>query len=275
MDLRLHHGLNEEQVNTYSFIFTTDVFSIAEYDGRTNRKMTSFAHSHDSYEFIIPYNTIPLLRYQNANYIGEVGYCYPVNPMVMHGIEFELESTLIDIVVDKNYLNNIKKELGFEADYFYTRFLVSKELVQTMCMLKASKSNELIEQVVKILIQDGLSSHIDNRKPPKKYFKNMRSSIKYMMDNYLNPDLKIEDIAKESNYSYTYFTKAFKKYMNDTPINHINKLRLSKAKELMKDKRLSLEEIAKQSGYKTQSNFTEAFKRVIGMNPNEYRKKYC
>lgn len=275
MDLRLHHGLNEEQVNTYSFIYTTDVFSIAEYDGKTNKKMGSFAHSHDSYEFIIPCNTIPLMRYQNANYIGEVGYCYPVNPMVLHGIEFELESTLIDIVVDKEYLNNIKKELGFESDFFYTRFLVTRDLVQNLCLYKVSKDEALIPEIVKVLVKDGLSQGLDNRKPPKRYFKNMRSSIKYMMDNYLNPDLKIEDIANESNYSYTYFTKAFKKYMNDTPINHINKLRLSKAKELMKDKKLSLEDIAKQSGYKTQSNFTEAFKRVIGMNPNEYRKKYC
>ena len=274
MDLRLDHGLNEDQISTYSFLCTLDNFSFAEYDANNKRKMASFAHKHDSYEFIIPYNTIPLLRYENAVYIGEVGYCFPVNPMTMHGIEFELDSALMSIVVEKNYLDSVKKELGYEGKYFYTRFFVSKELIQALCMFKVSKSNELVHEIVKTLVNDGLSSDIDRRRPPKKYFKNMKSSIKYMMDNYLNPDLRIEDIAKESNYSYTYFTKAFKKYMHDTPVNHLNKLRLSKAKELMKDKSLSLEEVAKRSGYNTQSNFTEAFKRIIGLSPIEYRKKY-
>ena len=73
---------------------------------------------------------------------------------------------------------------------------------------------------------------------------------------------------------YTYFTKVFKKFMNDTPINHLNKLRLSRAKELMRDESLSLEEIALMSGYKNNSSFTESFKRLIGMNPLVYRKKY-
>lgn len=274
MDLRLDHGLNEEQISTYSFICTLDHFSLAEYDTNNKKKMGSFIHKHDSYEFIIPYNTIPLLRYENSVYIGEVGYCFPVNPMTMHGIEFELDSGLISIVVEKEYLDNIKRELGFDGEYFYTRFFVTKELVEALCMFKISNDPNLVKEIVTILVKEGLSKNIDRRRPPKKYFKNMKASIKYMMDNYLNPDLRIEDIARESNYSYTYFTKAFKKYMHDTPINHLNKLRLSKAKELMKDKNLSLEEVAKRSGYNTQSNFTEAFKRIIGLSPIEYRKKY-
>jgi AraC-like DNA-binding protein len=62
--------------------------------------------------------------------------------------------------------------------------------------------------------------------------------------------------------------------MNDTPVNHLNRIRLSKAKELMKNKELSLNDVALKAGFKTQSNFTEVFKRIVGMKPTEYRKKY-
>ena len=68
--------------------------------------------------------------------------------------------------------------------------------------------------------------------------------------------------------------KAFKKYMHDTPIMHLNKRRISDAKALLKDKNLQLMDIATAVGYKNLSTFTEAFKRCMGLLPSEYRKKY-
>ncbi len=274
MDLRLAHGLNEGEIGTYINIITTDKYSIAEYKTSTERKMSSFDHTHEAYEFIIPFNTIPLLRYQNAIYIGEVGYCYPVNPYTRHGIEFELNSNLISLVFDMKYLDSVKNKLGFEGKYFYTKFLVSKELIRLLKKFKEKQTDELMTKVLETIIKDGLKADVDARRPEKVYFVSMKESILYMMDNYLNPDLTIKDIASHSAYAYTYYTKAFKKYMHDTPVNHLNKLRLSKAKELMQNSSLSIEEIAKLCGFRTQSNFSEAFKRIVGINPAEYRKKY-
>ena len=131
-----------------------------------------------------------------------------------------------------------------------------------------------MKDIVRILVKDGLKGNHDTRKPKSSYFTNMKKSIVYMLENYTNPDLTIEEVANQSNYSYTYFTKAFKKYMNDTPINHLNRIRLSKAKQLMKDRSLSLTDVYTRSGFKTQSNFTMAFKRIVGLKPLEYRKKY-
>ena len=81
-------------------------------------------------------------------------------------------------------------------------------------------------------------------------------------------------IAEYSGYSLAYFTKAFKKYMHDTPIMHLNKRRISDAKALLKDKNLQLMDIATAVGYKNLSTFTEAFKRCMGLLPSEYRNKY-
>ncbi len=274
MDLRLAHGLNEDEINKYAKIITTKYVSIAEYKANVNEKMSSFNHKHLPYEFIIPFNLMPLLIYEDALYIGEVGYCYPVNPNTNHGIDFDLNSSVISIVVDMNYLDELKKELNHEGKYFYTKFLVSKELLMTLSIFRVTQDINLMEDIVKILITDGLKENIDTRKPANFYFTNMKKSILYMLDNYENPDLTIKDIASKSDYAYTYFTKAFKRYMNDTPVNHLNRIRLSKAKELMKNPDLSLNEIVIKSGFKTQSNFTEVFKRIVGMKPKEYRKKY-
>ena len=102
----------------------------------------------------------------------------------------------------------------------------------------------------------------------------MKNVLLYIEKNYQDPELNITKIAEFSGYSLAYFTKAFKSYMNDTPVMHLNKRRISQAKILLQNEQLSLLEIANQSGYKNQSTFTEAFKRVMGMLPTEYKKKY-
>ena len=55
---------------------------------------------------------------------------------------------------------------------------------------------------------------------------------------------------------------------------HLNKRRISEAKILLNDKYVELKDIAQKVGYKNLSTFTEAFKRIMGMVPSEYRNKY-
>ena len=143
MDLRLAHGLNEDEINKYAKIITTKYVSIAEYKANVNEKMLSFNHKHLPYEFIIPFNLMPLLIYEDALYIGEVGYCYPVNPNTNHGIDFDLNSSVISIVVDMNYLDELKKELNYDGKYFYTKFLVSKELLMTLSIFRVTQDINL------------------------------------------------------------------------------------------------------------------------------------
>ena len=102
----------------------------------------------------------------------------------------------------------------------------------------------------------------------------MRNVLLYIEENYHDPELTIAKIAEYSGYSVAYFTKAFKLYMNDTPIMHLNKRRISESKVLLRNEDLSLGDIAKRCGYKNLSTFTQAFERVMGILPSEYRRKY-
>jgi len=285
MSVKSAHAVTVDELGKYDFIFSLNHFSIAK-NVLENKMIVlqAFKHAHDEYEFILPLTTIPLLYYAKANYIGEVGFCYPVNPYVEHGIEVELHSQVISITVDKEYLDGIKKELGFDGKYFYTRFIYKKSLLDLINLFeqefrseeitKVKRLNEIAHQIVTILVKNGLQSGEDNRRPEKQYIKNMKNVLLYIDKNYQDTELNIAKIAKYSGYSLAYFTKAFKLYMNDTPIMHLNKRRISQAKTLLNNEELSLSDIANKCGYKNLSTFTEAFKRVMGMLPSEYRKKY-
>ena len=267
------HAKDETELSKFAIIESNDYISIAIYHS-TADKLGSFVHNHDHYEFIIPTETIPVLAYEDANYIGEVGYCFPVNPFVKHGLTLETDSELIRVVVDREYLDEIKKELGYEGKYFYTRFLLETRIIFLINLFVMFKSDELTKQIVTEIVSKGLMVDKDTRKKPATLFKYFKEVIIYMCMHYQEPDLTIAKLSKMFKYKNTYFTKAFVKFMGETPIYYLNRLRISKAKELMKNNNLSLDEISSSVGYRNSSSFTEAFKRIIGMLPKEYRKKY-
>ena len=268
----LAHGIDKNEISKFDFVSSNDYFSIAIYFNLKEEKLEEFNHSHPEYEFIIPLDVIPILVYEKALYIGEVGYCYPINPYVNHGIGMKLDSRVVSIAFDKDYFENLKEKLGKKDKFFYTRFLISKELSVLVQQYYFTKNKNLIERIASCLINEGLKDDIDRRKKPYNYYPYLKDSIIYILENYNNPDLTIDDIAKVTPYSRAYYTKAFKKYMDDTPINYLNRMRISKARELVGSTNLSLTEIAKLSGYKSPSKFCEAFKRITGMKPIEYKR---
>ena len=100
MSVRTAHAKDVNELGKYDFIYSLSYFSIAEnvIEDKT-LVLKEFKHSHEEYEFLIPLTTIPLLYYHKANYIGEVGFIYPVNPYVEHGLEVDLHSRVISITV--------------------------------------------------------------------------------------------------------------------------------------------------------------------------------
>lgn len=276
MSVRSAHGVNIDEISKYDAIFSQTDFSLAVAEKESDiEKLKPFYHAHEEYEFILPLTTIPLLKYNRANYIGEVGYVYPVNPMTEHGIEYPLKSKVISITVTKEYIERIKFHFNMQGRFFYTRFPYNKVLLNLIEEYKKNTDKNIADKIVKHLVYEGLKSDIDNVRPAKEYNPHIKEALEYMWLHRSEEKTTIALIAKQSGYSLSYFTKAFKAYMHDTPIMHLNKLRISDAKSYMFFSNLPLKDIALKCGYKNFSTFTEAFKVVQRMTPSKYKKKYC
>ena len=90
-----------------------------------------------------------------------------------------------------------------------------------------------------------------------------KSAIKkYIKENYKR-DISAGDVAGILGYSDVYFSKIFKQLFDDTFINYLTKVRIDKAKVLLKDVGFNIKEVGASVGYTDSNYFTKVFKRAV------------
>lgn len=86
-------------------------------------------------------------------------------------------------------------------------------------------------------------------------------------------NLYLDHIAEVVDTSPKYFSSYFKKTFGVNYVEYLNKVRLSHARELLKDSHLSIGEIGEKTGYLNSSTFTTTFKKYYGISPSEFKKQ--
>ncbi|WP_309090642.1 AraC family transcriptional regulator [Domibacillus sp.] len=99
----------------------------------------------------------------------------------------------------------------------------------------------------------------------------IRTALQFMASHYDQP-LSLDEIAYHAGLSKYYFTNKFHKYMNTTPIQHLAKVRMQKAMELLTTTNKTIQEIALQTGYDNANYFSKVFKKMIGMSADSFRR---
>lgn len=102
-------------------------------------------------------------------------------------------------------------------------------------------------------------------------YEDIQKSLKYIEEN-LNKQLTVQEIAHEVGYSVSHFCKLFRLYQKSSPMDYLRQLRLIRAREeLTSDKKML--EIALDYGFETASGFSKAFRKEFGYSPTFYRSQ--
>lgn len=110
--------------------------------------------------------------------------------------------------------------------------------------------------------------------------KNVRNSVENpiikkvcnYVDNHLEDDISLEQMASIVGVSSFYLSKLFKEEKGITFITFISDKRLEKSCQLLNESELSIKEITAKVGYNDQNYFSKIFKNKYGVSPKEYRK---
>jgi AraC family transcriptional regulator len=99
--------------------------------------------------------------------------------------------------------------------------------------------------------------------------KRIKNAMNYIEDNYMM-DLSVEELSHEIGTSKYHFIRSFRNATGLTPYRYLLKVRLERAKRILKSNRYSIAEVSDMLGFTDQSHFTRQFKREVGVTPKNY-----
>ena len=98
----------------------------------------------------------------------------------------------------------------------------------------------------------------------------LRAAVAAMHDEPGKP-WRLEELARISAMSRTSFAERFRSVAGVPPLTYLNTWRMQLARNALRDSEARVAPLAARLGYASESAFSNAFKRQVGMSPLRYR----
>ncbi|AEM77977.1 response regulator transcription factor [Thermoanaerobacter wiegelii] len=180
---------------------------------------------------------------------------------------------------DKGYTEDFIKRWGLELVAIITRSLIEigenadilfKETDpwrQISDLSTKEKLREWMENIIEVVCEYvSITKNSKNRKL-------VEMAIKLIQENYSDLNISLNSIAEKLYITPNYLSALFKGEMGVTFSDYLTAYRIEKAKELLKDVKIKIYEVAEAVGYTDQHYFSKVFKNITGFTPKEYREK--
>ncbi len=101
----------------------------------------------------------------------------------------------------------------------------------------------------------------------------IRNMVGFIQKNYTQK-ISLQDIALSGAVGQSKCCKLFARFFDLTPNTYLNRYRLGKGLELLRQSDRTVTDIALSVGFGSASYFTEIFHKFYGTSPTEYRRQY-
>ncbi|MDA3961642.1 MAG: AraC family transcriptional regulator [Planctomycetota bacterium] len=100
----------------------------------------------------------------------------------------------------------------------------------------------------------------------------LRDAVEYMEMNCCDEKIGRDEVAERAGLSPSRFSRMFKERIGRSFTDHLNHLRITRARQMLEHTDLSLLHIALDTGFSDPSYFTKVFRKHMGMTPKDFRK---
>lgn len=147
----------------------------------------------------------------------------------------------------------------------------------TRFLLKPSNMEELLEALsfmTKLLNERNMND--DDPKIPTEETDSVYNSfivnnaINYIESNF-SEKLTLSEVAAKTYVSQWHLSKLLNKHTEKSFSEILNNIRISKAKEMLRNPSLRIGDIAESVGFIDIAHFSKVFKKIAGVSANEYR----
>ncbi len=92
------------------------------------------------------------------------------------------------------------------------------------------------------------------------------------IDMHLDSKVRASELADLVGYSEYYITRKFKEETGMYIVDYANQVKIQRAKSMLSNSELSIQEIADQLGFCSSSYFSQKFKELVNTSPLEFRE---
>lgn len=94
------------------------------------------------------------------------------------------------------------------------------------------------------------------------------------LENNFNKKISFENLASDLAIGRRNFDRRFKKATGNTPAKYFLRIKIEAAKKNFESSSNSVKEVMFNVGYSDFKAFRNAFRKITGLSPTEYRKKF-
>lgn len=95
-------------------------------------------------------------------------------------------------------------------------------------------------------------------------------AVAWMEENYVRQS-SVAELARRAAMSDRHFLRMFRRTFGTSPLEHLIRLRIRRAAELLQAGRHNIAETAYKCGFSDSNYFSRQFRRIMGMSPRQYR----
>lgn len=165
-------------------------------------------------------------------------------------------SIKILILIDKTY-----DEFNFDRKY------EKDDLISTIINLCNERSSN---NIINFLITE-IDELIELMNPNVAKYSPVIQQIVKTVDEYYNEELSLKVLSSQYNINSSYLGQVFTKEVGTSFSEYLNKIKNEKAKELILNTNMKINDIAKEVGYADTSYFYRKFKKYYGVCPSTLR----
>ncbi len=98
--------------------------------------------------------------------------------------------------------------------------------------------------------------------------------VKEFVHAKIEEELSLRELAQSVGLSIAHFSEMFRKSTGETPHQFVLRLRVERAKEMLRSDESRVLDVAIACGFKTQQHFARLFRQLCGSTPTEYRREF-
>lgn len=262
-------------------------FPFSIYDNHFPNDMEVLAplHYHPEFEFIIAAKGRLRVRIEAQEYILNEGESLFINSSRLHSIyaEGKNEHGFLAIVFAAEFLA-AREERIFQTYLYplmknslqirkYMEPDLTAQLLSVSEMFKKQEfGHELFIKSQLLSIMGKLFSHSTERRAILSHtrYECIKQALTYIETHYMDA-ITLGELAKTAGLSREHFCRVFSELADVSPITYLNRYRIRKSKELLKNTDRTISDISDLCGFGSCSYYNKLFRRFEGQTPKEYR----